>query len=79
MTPEPESVLLNLTIQKRRAGAGVDFWVMQTPLPLWEALPQKAEFIEADYTKKAHYFKRFTLKLAGKGYEFTFYRTEARP
>lgn len=76
MTPQPKGVVLALTIQERRAG--FDFYVMQTPLPLWEALPQKAEFIEADYTKKAHYFKRFTLKLAGKSYEFTFYRTEAR-
>ena len=76
MTPEPKGVVLALTIQER--WAGVDFYVMQTPLPLWDALPQKAEFIEADYTKKAHYFKQFTLKLAGKSYEFTFYRTEAR-
>lgn len=78
MTPQPKGVVLALTIQERRAG-GFDFYVMQTPKDLWDALPQKAEFIEADYTRRAHYFKRFTLHLAGKSYEFTFYRTEARP
>ena len=76
ITPEPETVLLQLNIQKRRNG--VDFFVMQTPRPLWDALPQMAEFIEADYTRNAHYFKRFTLKVRGKSYEFTFYRTESR-
>lgn len=76
MKPELESVIIALTIQPRRNG--IDFFVMQTPLPLWEALPQKAEFIEADYTNNAHYFKRFVLKMRGKFYEFTFYRTEKK-
>lgn len=76
MKPQPESVTVTLTIQPRRNGT--DFFVMQTPLPLWEALPQKPEFIEADYNQNAHYFKRFVLKMRGKFYEFTFYRSEAR-
>jgi len=76
MNPEPETVLLELNIQRQTNGTA--FYVMQTPLPLWNALPQKAKRLDADYSH-VHYSKTFVFNVRGRRYEFAFYRSERRP
>ena len=71
-TPQPESVILALTIQKRRHGT--DFYVMHTPKELWDALPWKEQIIPAYDGADGDLFKQFTVKFRRKVYEFTFYR-----
>lgn len=72
MNTEAESVILALTIQKRRSG--VDFYAMHTPKELWQALPWKEQIIPAYEDAPSDSFKQFTVKFGRKTYEFTFYR-----
>jgi hypothetical protein len=71
-----ESVVVELNIEQRPDGVTA-FYIMQTPIALWNALPQRAKSLDADHLF-AHSMKKFTLTVRRRRYEFTFYRSERR-
>jgi hypothetical protein len=70
-----ETVVLEVNIQ--RGANGTEFSVLQTPLALWNALPQKAKRVDAGWNF-VHLKKEFVITSRGKRYVFVFYRSEGR-